>query len=184
MNKHNLERFLKPPEGAHASAFLMVFPRITGIGQSEIEQHFAISNLEEASAYLRHEELGRGLIGITTKLLEIPSNNALEIFDPPEVSLLHACMTLFAQVKEAPSCFQNIIEKFFDGIYDGETLDILSDIEALEIAEKHGVKPENIITFIFDPDKPSDEQLQSFKEMFAKRTGLELDLEQNKTENE
>jgi len=46
------------------------------------------------------------------------------------------------------------------------------DAESLAVAEKHGVKPENIIRFDFDPNKPSDEQLQSIKEIIAERTGL------------
>ena len=37
-----------------------VFPQIAGLGRSPMAQHYAISGLAEARAYLAHPVLGRG----------------------------------------------------------------------------------------------------------------------------
>ena len=162
MSEFNLDRFLKMPEGVTATAFLIIFPRIKGLGDSMAERHLAIESLEEAGAYLKHEKLGNGLIEVTNMLLKVPTNDISKVITAEDASIIHASMTLFSQVENAPDCFQEMLDRFFEGLSDKRTLDIIRDMEFEAMSEKYGVKPENMIKLdiVFDPTRSVDEQAE------------------------
>jgi len=107
-----------------------IFPQIDGLGYSEITKKYAIKNIKEAAAYLKHDILGSRLIELSTALLELGTNNANEVFGYPDYLKLKSSMTLFSQVNEAPIIFQEVLNKFFSGEPDEKTLKILrSDMQ-------------------------------------------------------
>ncbi len=99
-----------------------VFPQIAGLGYSETSKFYAIQSLEEASAYLDHVVLGTRLRECAEAVLAVEDKSALGIFGSPDDVKLHSSMTLFAQVDEPGSVFARVLEKYFSGKRDSETL--------------------------------------------------------------
>ena len=104
-----------------------VFPQLRGIGKSEKSFFFGLENREEAEAYLANEILGARLIEITTALLDLPETNILKIVSGVDAVKLRSCMTLFSQMKNAPTIFEEVLEKYFGGKKDEKTLSILKE---------------------------------------------------------
>ncbi len=104
-----------------------IFPQITGLGHSEMEQRFAIESLSQAREYLQHEVLGARLIECAELLLQHPDKSALEIYGQPDNLKLHSSLTLFALATEQNSVFTQLLQQFFSGEFDQATLDILAE---------------------------------------------------------
>ena len=104
-----------------------IFPQIQGLGFSATSKLYAIRNLQEAQAYLNHPLLGKRLKEITDALINLPSNNAHEIFGSPDDVKLKSSMTLFASLPDADPVFESALKKFFKGEKDAKTLSIIKD---------------------------------------------------------
>ena len=102
-----------------------VFPQFAGLGFSSTSQHYAIKNLDEAKAYLAHPLLGPRLAECVDALLAIEGRSAHEIFGSPDDMKLRSCATLFACVSPAGSQFEKLLDKYFQGIRDEKTLQLL-----------------------------------------------------------
>lgn len=135
MIKTDLQRFLDAQEGDYATALAEVragrkrshwmwyiFPQIEGLGFSSMARRYAIHNLEEASAYLRHPVLGKRLIEISQALIGLALDNATAIMGSPDDLKLKSSMTLFSEVEGADPVFQQVLDKFYGGKADTETL--------------------------------------------------------------
>ena len=99
-----------------------VFPQIRGLGQSATSKYYAIRDLHEAEEYLQHPILGKRLIEISRALLELKEDNAHKIFGSPDDLKVRSSMTLFALVKDADPVFQGVLDRFFRGERDKNTL--------------------------------------------------------------
>jgi len=104
-----------------------IFPQIQGLGFSATSKLYAIKNLKEAQAYLNHPLLGKRLKEITDGLINLPSNDAHEIFGSPDDVKLKSSMTLFASLPDADPIFESALKKFFKGEKDAKTLSIIKD---------------------------------------------------------
>lgn len=102
-----------------------IFPQIQGLGFSSISKHYAIRDLAEARAYLRHPVLGPRLVEISMTLLGLASSDASRVFGSPDDLKLKSSMTLFAAVPGADTVFEQVLAKFFGGVRDGKTLQLL-----------------------------------------------------------
>jgi uncharacterized protein (DUF1810 family) len=134
---HNLQRFVD----AQASCFAQVrselsagkkrshwmwfvFPQLQGLGSSAMAQHYAISGIEEAKAYLAHPLLGDRLRDCTSLVNAIPGRTVEDIFGYPDDLKFRSCVTLFAQASHPESqVFQEALKKYFNGIPDKATMD-------------------------------------------------------------
>ncbi len=103
-----------------------IFPQIQGLGFSETSRFYAIQDLREAEAYLKHPILGSRLVEICTELLELEGNDATRIFGSPDDLKLKSSMTLFSAVPDSHSVFQMVLDKFFAGLKDPATLRIIA----------------------------------------------------------
>jgi len=103
-----------------------IFPQIQGLGFSDTSKFYAIKNLDEAGEFLRHPVLGARLIGICNELLVLPGNNATAIFGSPDDLKLKSSMTLFSSLDDPNPVFQKVLNKFFDGTKDYQTLRIIA----------------------------------------------------------
>jgi len=103
-----------------------IFPQIQGLGFSSISQRYAIADAAEAAAYLAHPVLGARLIEIAQALLGLASSNATAVMGSPDDLKLRSSMTLFAQVPRASPVFQQVLDKFFGGQPDAQTLRLLA----------------------------------------------------------
>lgn len=106
-----------------------IFPQISGLGFSSTSRHYALRDLEEATAYLQHPVLGSRLQEITEVLLSLPEKNATQIFGSPDDLKLKSSMTLFRQVSGASEIFENVLKTYFNGSSDSRTLAILNSQE-------------------------------------------------------
>jgi uncharacterized protein (DUF1810 family) len=102
-----------------------IFPQIQGLGFSSTSKHYAIQDLAEATAYLQHPVLGKRLVEISTALLGLAGSDANRVFGSPDDLKLKSSMTLFAAVPGADAVFEKVLAKFFGGVRDGKTLQLL-----------------------------------------------------------
>ena len=100
-----------------------VFPQFAGLGRSDMAQRYAIGSLDEARAYLAHPLLGPRLLECCETLLRLQGLSASDIFGWPDDMKLRSSMTLFAQAaSSAGSPFVRVLDRFFAGAPDDETL--------------------------------------------------------------
>ncbi|RZA02912.1 MAG: DUF1810 domain-containing protein [Sphingobacteriaceae bacterium] len=104
-----------------------IFPQIAGLGFSETSRYYALKSLDEAQAYLNNPILGTRLIEICTELLKLPTNNATQIFGTPDDMKLRSCATLFAALSNTNPVYQQVLDKFFNGNSDSNTLLLIGD---------------------------------------------------------
>jgi uncharacterized protein (DUF1810 family) len=123
---YNLERFLKAQEPVIAQVYQelrasrkqthwmwFIFPQLAGLGHSAMAQHYAITSLAEAQAYLDHRVLGPGLVQLTECVNQITGRTIHEIFGSPDDMKFHSSMTLFAAARPAAGPFGSALEKYF-----------------------------------------------------------------------
>ncbi|MCM2399270.1 DUF1810 domain-containing protein [Rhizobium sp. S95] len=99
-----------------------VFPQVSGLGSSPMAEKYAISSLEEATAYLDHPVLGPRLWECCEILMTTEGSSAEDIFGYPDVLKLRSSMTLFSKAAPAPNIFGGILEKYYGGEPDPGTL--------------------------------------------------------------
>jgi uncharacterized protein (DUF1810 family) len=102
-----------------------VFPQIKGLGFSETAKFYGIADMEEATAYLAHPVLGKHLVEISQALMQIENLTATEIFGTPDDMKLRSSMTLFSKVENADPVFSKVLEKYFEGMQDTYTEELL-----------------------------------------------------------
>jgi uncharacterized protein (DUF1810 family) len=98
-----------------------VFPQIAGLGRSPTAQHFAVSGLAEARAYLAHPVLGPRLVDSARALTELPGADADAVLGPVDGQKLRSSMTLFARAAPDEPVFRRVLEQYFAGREDEAT---------------------------------------------------------------
>jgi uncharacterized protein (DUF1810 family) len=104
-----------------------IFPQLVGLGSSENARYFGITHLGEAKAYLQHPTLGKHLIEISKAVLAINGKSASDIFGYPDDLKLHSSMTLFSTVENTDPIFSEVINKYFGGLLDSQTIELLEN---------------------------------------------------------
>lgn len=136
----NLERFVEAQKpvyarvlgelraGQKASHWMwFVFPQIQGLGGSPMAIRYAIASLAEARAYLGHPVLGPRLIECCEILDGLEGRSAEAIFGYPDVLKLRSSLTLFARAAgERDSVFDALLDKYYDGEPDPQTLALIA----------------------------------------------------------
>jgi uncharacterized protein (DUF1810 family) len=133
---HNLQRFIDAQESNYRSALAeiaagqrvshwmwYVFPQYDGLGFSSTLKHYAIKSLAEAAAYLDHPILGLRHRECFDALLSVTGRSAHQILGSPDDMKLKSCMTLFAHISHENSVFEQVLDKYFDGLRDEKTLE-------------------------------------------------------------
>lgn len=137
----DLERFVTAQDagGTHARALAelragrktghwmwFVFPQLAGLGRSAMAQHYAISSLEEARAYLDHPVLGPRLRQVATVLVALEGRSAEDVLGAVDAMKLRSSMTLFHRADPGDALFVAVIERYFGGTADPLTDERLS----------------------------------------------------------
>lgn len=104
-----------------------IFPQLAGLGNSATAQAFAISSRLEALAYSEHPVLGARLRECTTLVISVDGRTVEQIFGYPDHLKFRSSMTLFEQCAPDNSLFRDALMKYFDGVPDQRTIDILSE---------------------------------------------------------
>jgi uncharacterized protein (DUF1810 family) len=103
-----------------------VFPQIAGLGSSATAARYAVSSLDEARAYLRHDVLGPRLHECTRLVNAVQDRSIGEIFGSPDDMKVRSSMTLFARATEDNSDFVELLARYYDGNEDPLTLQRLT----------------------------------------------------------
>ena len=99
-----------------------VFPQLRGLGRSEMAEHYGISGLDEARAYLAHPLLGPRLEDCARALLSHRGRSAQQIMGSPDDLKLRSSMTLFQAAAPQQPLFAEVLQAFYDGEQDAVTL--------------------------------------------------------------
>jgi uncharacterized protein (DUF1810 family) len=102
-----------------------IFPQVAGLGRSAAAQHFAISSLDEAQAYLRHPVLGPRLRECVQLLAALDGKSADQILGSVDAMKLRSSLTLFMAAAPDEPLFRDVLAKYFGGAADQLTLDRL-----------------------------------------------------------
>jgi uncharacterized protein (DUF1810 family) len=135
---HDLQRFVDAQEWSFADALAeleagrkrthwiwFVFPQLAGLGRSDTARFFGIRSGDEARAYLAHALLGPRLRQCCTALLRHRGTSAEAIMGGVDALKLKSSMTLFEAVADDPAPFAAVLDAFYGGARDPETLRLL-----------------------------------------------------------
>ncbi len=102
-----------------------IFPQIAGLGFSSTSRFYALKSLDEAKQYLENETLRSRLVEISEALLQ-HDLDARSIMGSPDDMKLRSSMTLFQAADPDTKVFGKVLDKFFGGKPDQNTLAIIS----------------------------------------------------------
>lgn len=135
---HNLNRFVQAQKDDYEQALAeirngrkcshwmwYIFPQFDGLGFSAKSSQYSIKSLVEAEAYMSHPVLGPRLVECAEATLGLKGRSAAQVFGSTDAMKLRSCATLFAQVSQAGSVFDRLLDKYFQGERDGKTLCLL-----------------------------------------------------------
>ena len=102
-----------------------IFPQLKELGRSSTAKYYGIEDLEEAKMYLAHPVLGTRLKEISEALLKLETNDPYRVMGDIDGLKLCSSMTLFAEVAGYGSVFGKVIDKYYNGNKDMNTIHIL-----------------------------------------------------------
>lgn len=136
----SIQRFLTAQENTYKAALeeiksgrkqghwiWFILPQIEGLGFSSISREYAISGLSEAREYLDNPVLKERLIEISRALIELPEYDPMKVMGYPDNLKLCSSMTLFHAADPDEPVFSLVLDKFFDGKMDENTMRILKE---------------------------------------------------------
>ncbi len=134
-NNYNLNRFIEAQNrdydialaeiraGKKVSHWMWyIFPQLKGLGRSSTSEYYGLSGIKEAQAYLSDPILKARLIEITDAVIAHKDKSAEEIFGGIDAKKLRSCMTLFSIAAPDIPVFEAVLEQFFHGVPDRNTL--------------------------------------------------------------
>lgn len=139
MGEYNLERFLQAHDRDYGTALReirngrkqshwmwYIFPQIAGLGSSPVSRYYAIADIREAGEYMRNSVLRVHMLEICGALLQLSDKNADRIFGYPDNLKLKSSMTLFEAAAPEYAVFKEVLEQYFEGERDKNTIGIIS----------------------------------------------------------
>ena len=135
---YNLDRFIQAQGHSYETALSeikngfkrthwmwYIFPQLKELGRSSTAKYYGIEDLEEAKMYLAHPVLGTRLKEISEALLKLETNDPYRVLGNIDGLKLCSSMTLFAEVEGYDSVFGKVIDKYYGGKRDVNTIHIL-----------------------------------------------------------
>lgn len=135
---YDLERFVDAQASTYARALKelengqkvshwmwFIFPQLKGLGRSPTAQHYGISGVAEAVAYLAHPLLGPRLEACCRALQRHDGKGATAIFGDIDALKLKSSLTLFARASHGNALYTHLLDCYFDGEDDPKTLELL-----------------------------------------------------------
>ncbi len=102
-----------------------IFPQLKELGYSPTAAAYGIDGRGEAEAYINDDVLRGRLIEISEALLSLDSSDPLVVMGYPDNLKLRSCMTLFEYVAPEIDVFGNVLDKFYSGVRDERTIELL-----------------------------------------------------------
>lgn len=138
MERPDLTRFIEAHKSDYATALAeiqsgrkrshwiwYIFPQLKGLGSSSVSEYYGIADLDEAKAFLADPYLGPHLIEISTALLQIDCSDISWIMPSPDDLKLRSSMTLFSLADPQEEVFLRVLDRFYHGKPDHQTLNLL-----------------------------------------------------------
>ena len=105
-----------------------IFPQLKILGRSKTAVYYGIENLDEAKEYLKDEILRSRLLEISQALLELESNDSVKVMNSRIDSVkLQSSMTLFHLADPTCEVFKKVLDKFFAGEFDINTVNFCNE---------------------------------------------------------
>jgi uncharacterized protein (DUF1810 family) len=95
-----------------------VFPQIAGLGESQMSKTYAIQDLAEARTYLEHPVLGPRLRECARVVASSAATSAVELLGSIDAQKLRSSMTLFHLAEPVEPVFQEVLDRYFEGVVD------------------------------------------------------------------
>jgi len=108
-----------------------VLPQLRGLGSSSRAIFYGIGSAQEAEAYLAHAVLGPRLRECVAAMNALDGLSAVQVLGQIDAVKFRSCLTLFRSVDPRDVVFSEALDKFFAGMPDEASVDLLS-------ASKHG----------------------------------------------
>lgn len=135
ISEHSLERFIEAQKRDYETALQeikngrkrshwiwYIFPQVKGLGFSPTSEYYGIDGMKEAKAYWENDYLRAHLLEITQALLVLDESDPTEVMGYPDDLKLRSSMTLFSLVAKDEPVFQSVLDKYFGGEPDVQTL--------------------------------------------------------------
>ena len=139
---YNIKRFVKTQEYDYVRALTeiqngrkrshwmwYIYPQLKELGRSSTAQYYGIVDIEEAKEYINHPVLGVRLKEISEALLSNGINNPYEVMGDIDRLKFCSSMTFFAEIEGYDSVFSKVIEKYYNGKKDENTICLLRESE-------------------------------------------------------
>ena len=97
-----------------------------GLGSSRSAEYYGIKDLGEAKAYLENPTLRQNLLELCSVVANLEIDDISQVFPFPDNLKLRSSMTLFSIANPNEKVFQKIIDKFYDGVLDDKTLELIA----------------------------------------------------------
>ncbi len=137
--EYDLDRFIKIQESSHRRVLeelsagrkyghymWYTFPQLKGLGSSSNAEYYGIEDLDEAKAYLENATLRQNLLELCNVVASLEIDNIDQVFPFPDNLKLRSSMTLFSMVNPDEKAFHKIIDKFYDGVLDEKTMELIA----------------------------------------------------------
>ena len=132
----DLERFVRAQDGGVWETALaelragrkrghwiwFVLPQVQGLGRSETAQHYALSGVQEARAYLAHPVLGPRLREAAAALASLEGADPEQVLGPVDAVKVRSSMTLFAHADPDEPVFRQVLDRLYAGAEDPATV--------------------------------------------------------------
>ena len=136
-DKYNLQRFIDAQdliypivikelqEGEKRSHWMWyIFPQLKQLGYSHNSKFYGISGLEEAAEYIQDTTLNQRIREVSKIILDLSTDNAIEVFGSIDSCKLRSSMTLFDAVSPN-DIFACVLDKYFNGQRDEQTIKMI-----------------------------------------------------------
>lgn len=125
-HEHSYETALREIMNGRKESHWMwyIFPQLLGLGHSTMAMYYAIQDKGEAIAYWKDPVLSAHLTEICRELIKL-EGSIDDIMGCPDNLKLHSSMTLFYLVTNE-KLFKAVLDKFYCGSLDGNTVRILA----------------------------------------------------------
>jgi uncharacterized protein (DUF1810 family) len=102
-----------------------VFPQLRGLGHTVMAERYGIGSTDEAAAYLAHDVLGPRLRRCAQLVASSGAVTAEALMGHTDALKLRSSMTLFAAVTDDDHDFVTVLDKYYAGTRDPQTLRML-----------------------------------------------------------
>jgi uncharacterized protein (DUF1810 family) len=134
-DEYNLQRFVLAQEPVYDDAIDIlrrgmmctpymdfIFPCLAPVRMAEPARPYAITSLDEASAYLASPILGGRYRQCVSTLQRLHDMNVYTVLGGEDAKKLHESLTLFSEAGGEEFLLETMFDVWFDGLVDEETM--------------------------------------------------------------